>query len=117
VSNTEIVRDYFKRFFSEKARHSEVRSLLADDFVFRDPMMSASSADESVAQLKQFGDELDMRVDVTQVVGEGDVVAALVDFHGPAGPMAYSHWFTFRGGRISRLQVIYDPRPFLQGGK
>ena len=79
-------------------------------------MMSADSADEYVAHLKQFGDELDMRVDVKQVVGEGDVIAALVDFHGPVGLMAYSQWFTFRGGKISRLQVIYDPRPFL-GGK
>jgi len=115
MSNAAIVRDYFKRFFSGKARHSDVRSLLTDDFTFRDPMMSANSADEYVAQLKQFGDELEMRVDVKQVIGEGDVVAALVDFHGPAGPMAYSQWFTFRGGRIASLRVIYDPRPFLQG--
>ena len=115
MTNTEIVRDYFRRFFSGKARHSDVRQLLTDDFKFSDPMMSANSADEYVGQLKSFGDVLDMRVDVKQVAGEGDIVAALVDFHGPAGKMAYSQWFTLRNGKISALQVIYDPRPFLQG--
>jgi ketosteroid isomerase-like protein len=115
MSNADIVRGYFKQFFTGKARHSEVRRLLADDFVFRDPMMSANSADEYIGQLKSFGDELEMHVDVKQVVGEGDVVAALVDLHGPAGRMAYSEWFTFRNGKIAALHVIYDPRPFLQG--
>lgn len=114
MSNTDIVRGYFKQFFSGKARHSEVRRLLTDDFTFRDPMMSANSADEYIGQLKSFGDDLEMHVDVKQVFGEGDVVAALVDFHGPAGKMAYSQWFTFRDGKIARLQVIYGPRPFLQ---
>ena len=114
MSNTDVVRGYFKRFFSGKALHSEVRSLLADDFVFSDPLMSANSADEYVNQLKSFGDELEMRVDVKQVVGDRDVVAALVDYHGPAGLMAYSQWFTFRHGKIAELRVIYDPRPFLQ---
>ena len=115
MANTDVVRDYFRRFFSGKARHSDVRQLLTDDFKFSDPMMSASSADEYVGQLKSFGDVLDMHVDVKQVVGEGDIVAALVDFSGPAGKMAYAQWFTFRNGKISALQVIYDPRPFLQG--
>ena len=88
--------------------------MLADDFVFSDPLMSANSADEYVNRLKSFGDEIEMRVDVKQVVGDGDVVAALVDYHGPAGPMAYSPWFAFRNGKIAELQVVYDPRPFLQ---
>jgi len=115
MTNTDIVRDYFRRFFSGKAKHSDVRQLLTDDFKFSDPMMSANGADEYVSQLRSFGDVLDMRVDVKQIVGEGDIVAALVDFHGPAGKMAYSQWFTLRNGKISALHVVYDPRPFLQG--
>ena len=115
MSNADTVRGYFKKFFAGKARHSEVRALLTDDFTFVDPMMSANSADEYIQRLKGFGDELEMHVDVREVVGDGDVVAALVDFHGPAGVMAYSQWFTFRNGKISGLKVIYDPRPFLRG--
>jgi ketosteroid isomerase-like protein len=115
MSNVEIVRDYFRRFFSGTARHSEVRSLLADDFVLRDPLMSADSAGEYVDQLKALGDEMELRAEVRHVVGEGEMVAALVDFVGPAGPLTYAQWFTLRDGKIARLEVVYDPRPFLAG--
>jgi ketosteroid isomerase-like protein len=114
MSNVEIIRNYFKQFFSGKARHAAVRGLLTDDFSFGDPLMSARSADDYVAQLKAAGDELEMYVDVREVVGEGNIVAALVDFHGPSGKMTYAQWFTFRNGKISHLQVVYDPRPFLE---
>ena len=115
MTNSDIVRDYFKRFFSGKARHSDVRSLLADDFTSRDPLMSADSADAYVDRLKAFGDTLATHADVRHVLADGDTVAALVDFHGPSGKMPYAQWFTFRSGKIARLEVIYDPRPFLQG--
>jgi ketosteroid isomerase-like protein len=115
MSNVEIVRDYFRRFFAGRARHSDVRGLLTDDFVLRDPLMSAESADEYVDQLKALGDEMELRAEVRHVVAEGDVVAALVDFAGPAGPLPYAQWFTLRDGKIARLEVVYDPRPFLEG--
>lgn len=114
MSNTEIVRDYLERFFSGKARHSEVRGMLTDDFIFRDPMMSADSADDYIGQLKKLGDELELHARARAIVGDGDTVAALVDFQGPAGPMAYSMWFTLKDGRFARLETLYDPRPFLR---
>ncbi len=30
--------------------------------------------------------------------------------------MQYAQWFTMRDGKIARLEVIYDPRPFLEMG-
>lgn len=115
MSNVDIVRSYFETFFSGEARHSEVRSLLTDDFRFRGPLMTADSADDYVAQLTSLGDEMELHADVRKLVGDGDVVAALVDFQGPAGPMTYAQWFTLRDGRFSSLEVVYDPRPFLAG--
>ena len=114
MSNVEVIRRYFEKFFSGKARHSEVRDLLADDFTFRGPLMSANSADGYVGQLKALGDEIEMYAEVRKLVGEDDVVAALVDFQGPTGKIAYAQWFTMRGGKIAELEVIYDPRPFLE---
>lgn len=113
MTNVEIVRSYFEKFFSGVARHSEVRSLLTDDFSFRDPLMSADSADDYVRQLTALGDEMELRVAVRRLIGDGDEVAALVDFQGPSGPMTYAQWFTMREGKIAKLEVVYDPRAFL----
>lgn len=114
MSNVDIIRNYFHQFFSGKSRQSDVHQLLADDFTFRDPLMSADSADEYVDQLKAFGDEMELYADLRAVVGDGDLVAALVDFQGPAGKMTYAQWFTLRQGKIARIEVVYDPRPFLE---
>lgn len=37
MSHVDFIRSYLDRFCSDKARHSEVRTLLTDDFTFRDP--------------------------------------------------------------------------------
>ena len=113
MSDVEIIRRYFEKFFSGKARHSEVRDFLTDDFSFRGPLMSANSAEEYVEQLRSLGDEIEMYAEVRKLIGEDDVVAALVDFQGPTGKIAYAQWFTMREGKIAELEVVYDPRPFL----
>jgi hypothetical protein len=69
MSNTGVTRDYFKRFFSGKARYSDVRELLADDFHSRDPLMSADSAEEYVNQVKAFGDVREMHVERGRAAG------------------------------------------------
>jgi hypothetical protein len=114
MSPSDIIRQYFETFFSGPARHSAVRDWLTDDFTFRDPLMSADSADEYVQQVTAYGDEMDMQVEVRQIINQGDIVAALVTFQSPAGPITYAQWFTLRAGKIARLEVVYDPRPFLK---
>ena len=113
MSNVDIVRGYFEKFFSGVARHSDVRSLLTDDFSFRDPLMSADSAEDYVQQLIALGDELELHAEVRHLIGDGNEVAALVDLQGPSGPTTYAQWFTMREGRIAELEVVYDPRAFL----
>ncbi len=113
MSGVDLVRDFLKHLFSAKIDFSKLQSLLADDFTLRDPLMSADGADDYISQLRAFGDDLSLHGDVRAVVGKGEVVAALVDFQGPSGKMAYAQWFTVRDGEISGLEVIYDPRPFL----
>ena len=113
MSNTEIVQSYLDQFFSGRAKHSEVRELLTDDFTFRDPLMSADSADDYTNQMKQLGDEMELYSTAREIVGNGNTVAALVEFQGPAGAMTYSMWFTLRDGKFSRIESVYDPRPFM----
>jgi ketosteroid isomerase-like protein len=113
MSNVEVITEYFKTFFSGKGRQTEVRNFLTEDFTFRGPLMSASSADDYVNQLAAMGDEIELYATVRELVADGDIVAALVDFQGPDGPITYTQWFTLRDEKIARLEVVYDPRPFL----
>lgn len=113
MANIDVVRDYFDTFFSGPARHSDVRAFITGDFTFRGPMMSADSADEYVEQLRAMGDEMELYAEVRELVASGDTVAVLVDVQGPTGTIPYAQWFTMQNGRIARLDVVYDPRPFL----
>lgn len=115
MDNEAVVREYFSKFFSGTARHSLVRDYLMDDFNFQGPMMEAHSAQEYIGQLQSMGDEFEMHAHVRKAISQGDSVAVLVDFQGPRGPMTSAQWFELREGKICRLEVIYDPRPFLQG--
>lgn len=114
MSNSDLIESYFDTFFQGPARHADVRNWLSDDFVFSGPLMSAESADEYVQQLTAMGDEMELYADIRKMVSEGDMVAVLVDFKSPAGVIPYAQWFQIRAGKITHLEVIYDPRPFLQ---
>lgn len=76
--------------------------------------MSANSADEYVDQLIEMGDEMTLVAEVRSLVADGETVAALVDFQGPTSTVSYAQWFTLADGKIARLEVIYDPRPFIE---
>ena len=114
MSNSDLIKRYFATFFQGPARHSEVRNWLSDDFVFSGPLMSAESADDYVQQLTAMGDEMELYAEIRQMVAEDETVAVLVDFKSPVGVIPYAQWFTLRDAKIARLEVIYDPRPFLQ---
>lgn len=113
MENINLIREYFEKFFSGRARISELREYLREDFSFQGPLMAADSRAEYLAQLTQFGDEMELQAGIREIIAQGDAVAALVDYQGPRGPITYAQWFEIRDGKISRLEVVYDPRPFL----
>ena len=42
-------------------------------------------------------------------------IAALTAFHLPDGSsVPFSQWFWIEEGKIAKIRVIYDPRPFLE---
>jgi hypothetical protein len=112
--NTEIVRNYLKAFFSGKVDHETVRALLSDDFVFNGPMMKAENADQFIEQLKGHEGGMEMRCEIREILGSGNVVTALYDFQGPTGPMAFAEWYWLADGKITRVELVYDPRAFVE---
>ena len=74
--------------------------------------MSADSADEYVNKLQSFGDVLDMHVDVKHVVGDGDVVAALVDFNDKRARLPTQNGLSFETGRLPHYKLFMIHGPF-----
>jgi hypothetical protein len=47
--------------------------------------MRANCAADYIEQLSSYGEELELHAEVLSILGEGDTVAALVDYQGPMG--------------------------------
>ena len=113
MSNNQLIRDYLAVAIPGRLDFDALRSFLADDVRVDDPLMPIEGADSFVDALRQTPTDGGMSSTVQDVVGDGDVVAARVLFE--AGPMSvqFSQWFWLDEGAITRIEVVYDPRPFL----
>ena len=114
ASNTQIVRRYLDAFLAGKVDFDGVRACIAADFVFEGPMVQAQSAAAFIEKMKSYGDSMEMHGKVHHVVADGDVVSALYDLQGPSGAMSFAEWYWLEGGKIARIKLHYDPRPFLE---
>ncbi len=88
------------------------RALLKDDLEFRGPLDTFHRADDYVAALQRLYPMVE-KVDVKRVFSEGDDVVVLCDLHfkPPMPTMYVVEWYGVSGDRISRVQVVFDPRP------
>lgn len=111
MSPTDVVNRYTEAFDAGDMR--TVQSLLADDFRFEGPLMTASSRQEFFEQLAQF--EMTARTVVRRQIANGSTVARLFDFEltAPAQitiPMA--EWLEVEDGKIVASRLFYDPTRF-----
>ncbi|MEM9565960.1 MAG: nuclear transport factor 2 family protein [Actinomycetota bacterium] len=113
MDNTQLIRDYLAVAVPGQLQLDRLRAFLADDVVIDDPLMSIEGADAFVAALEATPSGGDMTSTVQDVVAGGDLVAARVHFRAGELAVQFSQWFWIADGRITRIQVIYDPRPFL----
>lgn len=89
------------------------RSLLRDNLEFQGPLDTFHKADDYIAALQRLSPMLE-GVDVKRIFSEGDDVAVLCDlrFKPPMPSKMYVvEWYTVSGDKISRVQVVFDPRP------
>ena len=113
MSNLDVVRRYYECLFSSPMRPNDVRALISNSFKLIDPLGSASSTEDYMKQLDMLPENYEMNGEVRRIIADEDVVAALLDFEGPTGPITYSSWFTVAGGKITQIENVYDPRDFL----
>lgn len=93
-----------------------LRGLLADDVAFRGPLASIDGADECVDGMRGLAKILtDIRVQKRFV--DGPDVLTWFDLHTSVAPPApTANWTHVEDGRITRIQVTFDPRPLAPPG-
>ena len=91
-----------------------LRGLLADDATFRGPLGTADSAEECVRGLTGMA-ELITDIVIEKMVVDGPDVLTWFQLHTAAAePIPTVNWSHLDDdGRISRIRVVFDPRPLL----
>ncbi len=109
TKNTEIVTAFLEGF-NNPAKIQESMDLLADDYKFKNPMVSLNSKAEFIGLAQQIGEVL-TEVNIIQVAGNGDWVAAYYEFTseipGVESNLA-TEWFRVEDGQIKESLLIYD---------
>lgn len=95
-----------------------LRGLLADDVTFAGPLAQIDNADECVAGLRKMSEIVTDIVVREQLADDTDVITWF-DLHTTvAPPIPTANWSHVEDGKITRIQVAFDPRPLLsQGGQ
>lgn len=93
------------------------RGFLKDDLSFTGPLDRFHRADDYIGALQKLYPMVES-VDVKRIFSEGSDVAILCDLHfkPPMPTMYVVEWYTVSGEKISRVQVVFDPRPMAAAG-
>jgi ketosteroid isomerase-like protein len=110
-SSAEVVERYNRAFAVGDI--ATARSLLADDLHFKGPFEEFRNPDDYLSSLAKLA-PIVTGTDVHKVLAVGEDVVTFYDLHTstPAGSSPIAEWATVRGGKITRIQVFFDARPF-----
>jgi SnoaL-like domain len=109
-----VAETYFRAW--KERDFTTLRSILADDATFRGPLGTADDADACVKGLEGMSQILDDIV-VQHVFVDGQDVLTWFDLHTTVAPPApTANWQHIEDGKITRIQVAFDPRA-LTGGR
>jgi SnoaL-like domain len=89
------------------------RAHLADTIDFVGPFDKFSKPDDLLAALKKLHPIVE-RVDMHKMFVDGDDVCVLYDLvtNSPAGTAFIAEWHHVSKGKIDRIRVVFDSRPF-----
>lgn len=114
AANQDLIRRYLDVATPGSLDPDSILQFLADDVVIEDTLMPSTGAEAFVAALRQVPSGEGMSASVQHVVADDRVAAARVLFTAGDIEVQFSQWFWIEDGKITRIQVIYDPRPFLE---
>ena len=108
-----IAATYFRAW--KERDFTTLRGILADDVTFRGPLATLDNADDCVKGLTGMAEIL-ADIVVRHVFVDGPDVLTWFDLHTTVAPPApTANWQHIEDGRITSIDVTFDPRP-LTGG-
>jgi len=92
-----------------------LRPVLADDVTFIGPLGSAANANDYVSSIQGLW-AITTGLDIRHMFVDGGDVLTWFDLQTDGTPpMPVANWSHVEDGRITRVQVTFDPRPLLPG--
>lgn len=101
---------------------AKVRPLLHDKLSFKGPMETISGADKFIETVTQHLGPIAKGATIHQAINAGNRVVLSYDFvtNSPAGSLPITEWFEIVDGKITSIELYFDPRPLMalmkQGG-
>lgn len=86
------------------------RTFLQDDMRYIGVFGSRDGADASLAEVQQRS----LKFEIREVIAEGNEVAVFYDVSTSGVTLFTAGWFQIRGGKVSLIHVVFDPRPVLE---
>ncbi len=92
--------------------YDTARSLVADDFSFRSPVMEIATPEEYFRQMRQ----LMIRYEIRKAFADGEDVCLFYDYTAGGKTLFGCGWYRLKGGKISSLRILSDIPPGAQAG-
>jgi hypothetical protein len=114
-SAKEIVMEYLQVLI-ERRDFKTARSYLKDDVSYVSPLNSF----DGVEPYLKYNESIQLpKPDIKKVFADGDDVCLLYEMTLAQPPVTFpvSFWAHVDGGKISSINIIFDPRPFIRPGR
>lgn len=112
MDNVERAESYYRSFAGKDV--AGITSLLDPDVVLVNPLAEVKGREAVVTAAKRLMETL-QAIDVVARFSSGDDVMLVYDmrFAPPMSGLRAAAWMRFTGERISRIELLFDPRAFI----
>ena len=109
TSAADVVSEFFSAF--GRGDTAAARRLLRDDLSFKGPLDTFNNADDYIKAISALASVV-KGIQQQKVLVDGADVATFYEMLTPMGSAPIAEWHHVRDGKIDRIQVYFDPRPF-----
>ena len=109
-SAADVVSEYFSAFGHGDT--AAARKLLWDNLDFKGPLDTFTNAGDLMKTLSALA-PIVKGMEMQKVLVDGDDVATFYDMLTPMGSSPIAEWHHVRDGKIDKIRVYFDPRPFV----